>query len=116
MQNYTREQLIKLCERSIVQHKLWKNRDSYAAQTNVGSLLVLLKAGCKFELATKENSDRRSKCICDEDTLWVRIWVKDFIWFENLDEETEPEGRLVSDIFYLPTEKRLLSTIGSDWY
>lgn len=103
---YTREQLIALCERAIVPHNKWGNRDSAAAQRGVGKLWALLKCGCAFEIM------RRKKfgdiCITDDRTIYVTVTLKGFGTFEGGPKETE--------IFYLPTEKRLQEYSGDDWY
>ena len=45
----TREELIDICERSVVSYGSWSNRDSYSAQVNVADIYKLLKGGCDFE-------------------------------------------------------------------
>lgn len=119
---YTREKLIEICESAIVPQSQWDDRDSASAQEGVGKVLVFLRAGCDFEVKTKENT--KGDCITNENTIWIQFWVKDFRWFEwgNEDGWDRPrkDGKIGNDNhdyhFYLPTEKRLESADGGDWY
>lgn len=116
---YSANELIKICEAAVVSQNKWEDRDSAAAQIQVGKCLALLRAGCKFEVKTKENSKPKDSCVSDDHTIWLEFWVKDFKWFDLLDqdEETYPDGCQDSDYtFYLPTKKRLNETKGGDWY
>lgn len=54
--NYTREQLIDICEKAVVHHTKWDNRDSYSAQLGVQSLYKGLTAGLDFRVVTKDIS------------------------------------------------------------
>lgn len=108
---YTREELIARCEKSIVNVKLWRNRDTPGAQEGVGHLWALLKAGCEFKVQTAENDTSRSKmCITDDRTIWVV--VLDVPTFNTFDQGTAP----CNETFYLPTDKRLEEAAGTDWY
>ena len=49
MSAITREDLISICERSVVSYRAWDNRDSYSAQVNVADIYKLLKGGCDFK-------------------------------------------------------------------
>ena len=49
MSAITREDLISICERSVVSYGNWSNRDSYSAQVNVTDIYKLLKGGCDFK-------------------------------------------------------------------
>ncbi len=112
---YTRKELIEICEKAIVSQSKWNNRDSAESQIGVGKCWSLLKSGCKFEVATKENAT--GDCITNEGTIWIQFWVKDFNWGENLDYEEYPDGIDSSNyFFYLPTTKRLKDKEGKDWY
>jgi hypothetical protein len=51
---YTREDLIKICENAVVHHKKWGDRDSYIAQRNIQSIYKGLTAGLDFRIVTKE--------------------------------------------------------------
>lgn len=115
---YTRIELIDICERAFVPQSDWSDRDSASSQMKVGQALALLKAGCHYQIKTKENVSDGSRCITDSDTIWIQFWVKDFSWFEYHDEEAnEIEGNNKADYhFYLPTDKRLKKTKGKDWY
>lgn len=114
---YTRKELIEICESAIVSQKEWSDRDSASSQIDVGKCWALLKSGCKFEIATKDEEINR--CITDDKTIWIQFWVKDFCWHDTLDgdEEEYPDGVQNSDyFFYLPTKKRLEESNGNDWY
>ena len=56
----TREELINICEQSVVSYGSWSDRDSYSAQVNVADIYKLLKGGCDFEYNIENNR-----------TIWV---------------------------------------------
>lgn len=97
-QNYSREQIIALCERSSVSQDNWRNRDSASAQKQVGELLMLLKAGCDFTV--DENTSHQ--------TISVRVTYDGFNAFEGGEKDT--------GYFYLPTDERLKNRQSKDWY
>lgn len=102
--DYTREELIEICERAVVAHEHWSNRDSHHAHIGVGHAWALLKAGCEFRVLRGG-----AMPATDGNTIWVRFEFKDFNWFEWSDE-------LGSELFYLPTPDRLDRADGKDWY
>lgn len=102
--DYSREKLIEICERAIVPHEAWHDRDSYSAQNGVGQLWAMLKANAPFAVQTTGTN-----CVTDERTIWVRITAEGFASF---DWGGGPEN----EVYYLPTEKRLTETAGRDWY
>ena len=104
--NYTRKQLIEICEKAIVKETEWRDRDSGAAHINVGTCWALLKAGCKFTIKVDD-----SACSTDEETIWVSIQFKGFQTFEF-----DSDSALEEDTRYLPTQKRLNKIEGGDWY
>lgn len=107
---YTREDLLKICEQAFVPQELWRDRDSAESQMLLGKAYALLKAGCYFEVTYKGSS-----CVTDERTIWVQFWVHDFMYFEGSDDN--PNGNADYDYhFYLPTQKRLDEAKGGDWY
>jgi len=94
----TREYLIQLCEKAIVDESKWDDRDSSDAQMNIGKVWALLKAGCEYQIASH-----------DEEYVNLDISYKDFGSFErSKPKETES--------FYIPTESRLNHFCGNDWY
>ena len=99
---YTREQLIGICESSIVNEDVWSNRDSAMSQKGVGKCWALLKAGCNFKVLTEGGF------VTDDRTIWVEIDFRGFSTFEGSGKETST--------FYLPTPERLKKSNGSDWY
>ena len=114
MTKYTRERLIKICEKAFVLQKNWSDRDSADAQRQLGSCYALLKAGCKFEILYTKGG----VCSTDENTIWIQFWVHDFQWFELGEESFEDKrGNKNMDYhFYLPTSSRLRRHSGRDWY
>lgn len=109
--DYTREELIKICEKAIVPESKWSDRDSASSIRQVGDCWALLKAGCDFEVRTKENTEKDSNCITDEDTIWVDFFFNGFQRFEY-GEDVDKEEKTN----YLPTPKRLSEIKGKDWY
>lgn len=100
--DYTRDDLIEICEEAIVQHNEWMNRDTPDCQAQVGLAWAMLNAGCRFTI--DEDTD--------EYTIWFYIYWSNFSDFENGCREAES----AQEYFYLPTLKRLEITKGSDWY
>jgi hypothetical protein len=119
---YTREELISICEAAFVPQKQWNDRDSHSAQMGVAKAYMMLKNGCKFKIITQENRERDSSCVTDEDTIWIEFWVHTFGWFENggdMDDEDNDGYKFASGEdfhYYLPTRKRLKKAAGGDWY
>ena len=108
--DYTREELITICEQAVVPHDEWWDRDSYGAQCGVGKLWALLKAGCTFNIESP-NGDPATT----DHTIWVRTFATGFSWFENAHEDYA-DDYLESELFYLPTPERLEVRTGTDWY
>ena len=55
----------------------------------------------------------------DEDTIWLYIYSKGFMYYESCypdDTEEERKGYKEKKHFYLPTQKRLDEANGEDWY
>ena len=104
MSKITRKQIIELCEKGIVNHKKWDDRDSASAHKNIGFCWALLKAGCKFRIL-KEGSLKT-----DKQTIWIEVTFSDFMDFENLGETETTKD------FYIPTALRLREANGGDWY
>ena len=96
-----REELLRLCKRGVVPQDKWSNRDSSAAQRQLGECRALLKAGCDFTVKT------------DGGTHWVTVTYRGFAYFEG-----DYDGPGVSDAeqFYVPTAERLARAAGRDWY
>jgi hypothetical protein len=97
----TRQHLIDLCERGVVPHEHWHNRDTAGAQRQLGEALALLRAGCDWRIADDPKSNER--------TLWVEITFHGFGYF---DWDDAPD----TETFYIPTDKRLREVDGRDWY
>ena len=102
-EDYTREELLSICERAFVPQRKWCDRDSAEAQKQLGWCYAWLKAGCDFNIVSTKDLKT------DDDTIWVNIVAEGFRYWDYggiKDEET----------FYLPTEKRLKKSKGGDWY
>jgi hypothetical protein len=110
--NYTREELIEICEKAIVPVNNWCNRDTSHTQCQIGQCWALLKSGCEFKVCVQssDKEDSCSMCCTDEQTIWISIKFPGFDYFET------GNGVLSRDIFYLPTMKRLSANAESDWY
>ena len=106
---YTREQLIEICEAAIVPQSDWWNRDSPSAQEGVAIIWGKLKAGCDFRV-TPRNPQDKGGCFTDDETIWITVYWKNFAYFEG-----DAHGR---DEYhgYLPTPKKLEQNDGNDWY
>lgn len=103
--DWTREELIDICERAVVAQEKWANRDSHEAHLNIGQAWVLLQAGCEFTIRVAGKGD-----VCtNERTIWVDISARGFASFDC-------GGLPDTELFYLPTPERLDSTSGKDWY
>lgn len=94
----TRERLIELCEKAIVDESKWDDRDSSAAQMNIGQAWALLKAGCEYQITSH-----------NKEYINLDISYKDFGSFER-SKPNETES------FYIPSEDRLKYFGGNDWY
>lgn len=115
MEKYTREDLIKICELAIVNEEDWEDRDTESSQQQVGICWALLKAGCDFEVTYEKLDDEdRNRCITDEDTIWLYIYSKGFMWFECAEDNSRDYKEKIH--IYLPTMKRLAEAKGKDWY
>lgn len=101
MEEYTREELIKICKKSFVLQKDWRDRDSADAQIQLGKCYALLVDGCNYRILHEGNLSTGN------DTIWLEIEYEGFD-FHDYGGETE------KDNFYLPTIRRL--DRGGDWY
>lgn len=102
---YTTEELIKLCEASVVPVEKWWNRDSANAQKQVGQALMLLRAGAEWRESEKP--------VTNENTIWINITYPGFNAFEYGRSDRQ---YWVDTMFYIPTEKRLKDREGDDWH
>jgi hypothetical protein len=96
-----RDVLLALCERGFVPQEHWYNRDTSAAQRQLGECYALLKAGCEFTVHT------------ERDTHWVTVTYRGFDFFEGT---YDGMGSLDDERFYVPTAERLDRSPGRDWY
>ena len=108
-EEYTREDLIKICELAIVNENDWHDRDTESSQEKIGICWALLKCGCDFEVVYED-----SLCKTDEDTIWLYIYSKGFEWFEWAEDNERTYKERIH--IYLPTIKRLKEANGKDWY
>jgi hypothetical protein len=93
------QQLIELCEHSIVSFAKWKNRDTPEAQQQLAICWGLLKAGCHIQLT-------------DQDDHFINIMIAhpSFSSIESGSLDLE------WSTFYIPTQSRLNQFSGADWY
>lgn len=106
--DYTREELIEICEKAIVHESEWANRDSASSVIAVGKCWALLKAGCKFVI----NDTNEPHTSTSDHTIWLRVYFDGFAVFEG----TLPDGQKCEELFYLPAPGRLQGLDGKDWY
>lgn len=99
--NVSRDVLIQICERAIVQESEWANRDSPESQRQVGECWALLQAGCAFFVTIEDPGG---------ETYWVHISHKTFSTFEF------GSGYEDTNTYYLPTLERLENAGDGDWY
>lgn len=104
MSDWTRDDLISICERAIVPHGKWRDRDTCSAQEGVGKAWAFLRAGCDFTVITEGDV-----CVTDDRTIWIEITHDDFGVIDY-------DGPQAEDTFYLPTPARLDEADGRDWY
>lgn len=107
MSDYTREELVSICERAIVPVDRWRNRDSAGAQEGVGRAWALLKAGAEFSVITT------GTLATTDETIWIEVEWPGFMAFEY---GRSDRSNLDDDTFYLPTPERLAEADGKDWY
>lgn len=105
--DYSRENLIAICEAAVVPQSKWSDRDSPHSHEKLGLAWVMLKAGCEFWVRHGSDKDR---CHTNDRTIWLSIEWKTFSSFEY------GGGHCETETFYLPTPKRLREANGSDWY
>jgi hypothetical protein len=108
--NYSREELIAICERAVVPIEQWGNRDSPSAHEKLGLCWVMLKSGANFTVHRAAKEGESSGCFTNDRTIWLTLHWHNFSDFEYGTEFSESEQ------FYLPTPERLEATKGRDWY
>lgn len=106
--DFSRENLIAICEAAVVPQSKWRNRDTPGAQEKLGLCWVMLKAGCDFDVHPPVAGS--NGCHTSDRTIWLTVYWRNFSSFEYGNRECE------SDTFYLPTPKRLSEANGGDWY
>lgn len=106
--DYSRENLIAICEAAVVPVKKWRNRDSPGAQEKPGLCWVMLKAGCEFHVHPPQPEKRG--CHTNARTIWLTIEWPTFGTFEY------GGGNETNETFYIPTPARLREAEGRDWY
>ena len=101
--NYTKKELIELCNLGEVTYDKWQNRDSYLAQQNLHIAKLTLQGGCDFKISIKED-DKKNGYATNEETIWIEIF------YDNWENKEEWHTH------YIPTKKRLEKSKNGDWY
>ena len=104
--DYTREELISICEAAIVPISKWLNREAPYSQEQLGLCATMLKCGAEFFIS------HAGRTATNDKTIWVAVHWPSF----NDMEQGHKEWNSVSDTFYLPTRQRLANANGGDWY
>jgi hypothetical protein len=129
--DYSRDYLIELCQRSVVHHSKWNDRDSFIAQRNVQSIYLGLTAGLEFIVEVDDTNsflDIEFTHPIDHEKLLngkhLEISTrKDY--FRDCDPDYETEMFVGYGIdwhcdytcTFMPTEQRLAEAgDGEDWY
>jgi hypothetical protein len=94
--DYTREEIIALCDKAIFDVAEWSNRDHPQAMIQVGKCWALLKAGCQFKVITEDPLN--IGIVTNEKIVYLEVWYPVFGDFEN-DTTEDPKH---SDNFYIP--------------
>lgn len=98
-----RDKIIALCDKAIVHHSKWSDRDTPEAQISVATIRAYLMAGCPFRIKTRKKN-AHDDTVTNERTIWIEI--KHYIF----------EDELGWGVYYMPTEKRIEEANGNDWY
>lgn len=127
---YSREELIAICQDAVVPCEKWRNRDSRCSQVQISDIHALLCVGAEFEIGG--DTDDYTIWICfknltDEQKakrLEYRLAIdsrEDY--FKKCDpnyesEMFESDGIDVNCLYevYMPTRERLEQVKGEDWY
>lgn len=109
MKEYTREDLIKICEQAFVPENKWHDRDSSSTQQQLGECYAFLKDGCEYEIREEDSS---------KNAIVLDVYTKGFCWFESFEEPKDRtrDNKEKHIYFYLPTQERLDEANGGDWY
>lgn len=103
-QPLSRDDLLEICRRSIVNVHRWGNTlDSGYAQTQIGRCWALLSAGCDFRIMTAQQGDPSVWC-----TQALRIGVEVDVRIAGTVDSCE-------EVFLLPTRRVLNVANGGDW-
>lgn len=100
---YTRDELLEVCERGFSPEGSWCNRDSSGAVRQLGECYALLRAGCEYRILCGGGLSTNGR------TIWLEVSYDGFAHFES-------GGSKDNETFYLPTPERLeRSGAGKDW-
>jgi hypothetical protein len=100
--DYSREELIELCEKSIVPVLDWGG-GSRSAHLRLAECWMLLKAGCRFRVLCDFLDGKSENDVTDQQTIWLRVrWPNqaDLNWLGmGVDSE--------ENVFFIPTPPAL---------
>lgn len=106
--DYSRDNLIAICDAAVVPVSKWRNRDTPGSHEKLGLCTVMLNAGCEFYVHPSKPDERG--CFTDDKTIWLTVEWPTFSTFEY------GGGHHEEEMFYLPTPSRLRDANGGDWY
>lgn len=118
--DYTREELIAICEQCYVPSSKWGDRDSYIAQRNASNIHGLLLSGAYFELDiySEDNIDINFHNISQEqnNNRYNGFEVDSLDSYLEENEDSEMFDSFDDSSFgYLPTQSRLDEHENGDW-
>jgi len=108
--DYSRENLIAICDAAIVPEEFWDNPRTPQTQKMVGILWAQLRAGCEFTVHV-EAVDEFDCFVSDDQTIWLDV---ESIELKMHEKHLDKKHKRI-ELFYLPTPKRLRECSGRDW-
>jgi hypothetical protein len=113
--DWTRGELIAICERAVVAVSDWNRMEGPEAHEKLGLCWVLLKAGCDVDVMPPSRPGVTGGCATTDQHIWVVLsWPS----ASDLRMGFRPQATTGSNCaaFRLPTPARLNQAAGKDWY